>query len=297
MVQLATIVDEGKTVEVKTVLQQKDISEEWCREVFDKFDANKSGEIDIRELQGMTLALGLSMDRESINNSMFELDQNRNGAISFQEFWDWWQTAAIRKAGTGSGYTTGGAQQSPQRGGSRAASRGGAQPRRPKSEQSSRSLGGSSLSFSRPGSRGSNLDHLKEMLLGAKGLSGENYEDKAPGYLASKSPGSGMWLTQQGGRPGSRTGSALSRPSRPVTRNSQRSVAGQDYSPPPLLNRPPRLHGIRALRASLPPRPQTAPVDPMGQMMSGEMGPPASGYIRYPGTPAVPQGVTTGYVL
>ena len=109
-----------------------------------------------------------------------------------------------------------------------------------------------------------------------------------------------MWLTQQGGRPGSRTGSALSRPSRPVTRNSQRSVAGQvtspfapldnreadgpdwgvllqDYSPPPLLNRPPRLHGIRALRASLPPRPQTAPVDPMGQMMSGEMGPPASG--------------------
>jgi len=262
MVQLATIVDDRAPPEPKTVLNESDIDEKTCQEVFDRFDANKSGEIDIRELQELTRALGLSMDRESINNSMFELDTNRNGAISFLEFWNWWQYAARSTTGASGGRppTTGGTS-SPNR---RPKSQ---QTKRPKSEQSNRShnpFGG----FSRPSSRESGLSDLKAALLGGGA-------DKAQGKNM------GAWFSQ----PGKRSGSALSRPSRPVTRNSQRSVAGSDYCPPPTLNRPPRVFGLRGVS-----RPSTAPTDPFATML-----PP--NYIRAPGTPAVPKGVTTGYVL
>merc|ERR1712216_426532 len=81
MVQLGPLHQDGKIVEMKTSINQNDISQQVCREVFDKFDVNKSGEIDVRELQQLTRSMGLSMDRESINNAMFELDRNRNGSI------------------------------------------------------------------------------------------------------------------------------------------------------------------------------------------------------------------------
>lgn len=264
MVQLAAVVDETPDAEMKTVLRGEDISENSCRQVFDRFDANKSGEIDIRELQQLTRALGLSMDRESINNAMFELDKNRNGSISFEEFWSWWAIAATKK--------TGGANAAPRTGGKnrntdkRPVSQ--QSMRRPKSEQSSRF----GPSLSRPGSREGQqqLGFLKSALL-------ENNN-------SSNNSVSGQWLTQNGRRRG--PSSALSRPSRPGTRNSQRSVAGQDFSPPPLLTRPPKLHGLRSMQMSLPPRPKTAPTDPYQPL-----------YVRAPGTPAVPPGVTSGYVL
>lgn len=131
--------------------------------------------------------------------------------------------------------------------------------------------------LSRPNSRESTnqLANIKSMLLD---------KDKA----GRQSTLAGMWLSE-GGRK-NRTNSALSRPSRPVTRNSQRSVAGQDYSPPPMLNKPPKLHGLRHMQMNLPPRPHTAPTDPMAPMHVPQ-------YVRVPGTPAMPAGVSTGYML
>lgn len=268
LVQLAVMVDDKEEVEPRTVLRAQDMNENNCKQVFDRFDANKSGEIDIRELQQLTRALGLSMDRESINNAMFELDQNRNGSISFDEFWSWWQSVATR--GSGGSFAaprTGGAASSPNR---RPASQ--QSMRRPKSEQSMRPK-----CLSRPNSResSSQLANIKSMLL-----------DKS--QAGKQSTLSGMWLSE-GGRK-NRTNSALSRPSRPVTRNSQRSVAGQDYSPPPMLNKPPKLHGLRHMQMNLPPRPHTAPTDPMAPMLGPQ-------YVRVPGTPAMPAGVSTGYML
>merc|ERR1719333_2027801 len=101
------------------------MSREVCEEVFKRFDQNNSGEIDVRELQQLTRALGLSLDRESINNAMFELDRNRNGAISFEEFWTWWQDAAL---------SAGRATAAPRTGGS--PNRAPNDQRRPRSEQS-----------------------------------------------------------------------------------------------------------------------------------------------------------------
>lgn len=264
MVQLAAVVDDVKDVQMKTIMRREDLSEKLCQTIFDKYDANKSGEIDIRELENLTRALGLSMSREALNNSMFELDSNKNGAISFEEFWTWWQVMAV-SSGNASAPKTGG--------GGRGRNPSG----RPSSQQSSRSGRGSQFggSLSRPGSRasGEGMAGLKGAILGE--LDSE-YNKLMSGTTK------GRWLTNAD-RGGSRAASAMSRPSRPCTRNSQRSVAGQDYSPPPLLNRPPRLHGLQARSMS---RPQTAPTDMF-----------VPGYVRVPGTPAVPKGVSTGYVL
>lgn len=269
MVQMMTIVDDKNDVEVKTVLRREDINLKTCKASFDKYDVNGSGEIDIRELQQLTRALGLSLDRESINNAMFELDANRNGSISFDEFWSWWQLVATRRAG--------GTFAAPRTGGNKSStpSRANRNIQRPNSEQSQRSNNLiNNTGLTRPGSRGSELGSIKSMLLG---------EDK-------RGSSTGVWMTQGSNKRGN---SALSRPSRPVTRSSQRSVAGEDYSPPPMLNKPPKLHGLRKMQMNLPPRPHTAPTDPMAMMMATNQSP----YLRVPGMPGVPHGVTTGYVL
>lgn len=267
LVQLATIVEEKKEVRMKTTMRKEDLSEKACKEMFDRFDANKSGEIDLRELENLCRALGLSLSRESLNNSMFELDTNRNGAISFEEFWDWWQVAAIVKGAGAAGPPKTGGGSASRMSRSRPASQAGNA--RPVSQQSSR--------ISRPGSRGSALEGLKGAILGEL----DNEFNKA-----GSGKSNGKWFTDSGVQRSRPVSQMSSRPSRPGTRNSTRSVAGQDYSPPPLLSRPPRLHGLRHIQQNLPPRPSTAPVDPFN---------PA--YVRVPGTPAMPKGVTTGYCL
>lgn len=265
-----SIADEPKEVEVRTVLRKQDLDESVCREIFDRFDANKSGEIDVRELQQLTRALGLSMDREAINNAMFELDRNRNGAISFEEFWSWWQSFA----------TQNGARAAPRTGGGNDGSRPKLQ--RPQSEQGMRSLGGRPSSggsgISRPGSQHSQLLDLKSALI--------NEADKA--RPSSRGSQMGSWFSQGGGLNGG-NGNLIGRPN---TRNFQRSVAGQDFSPPPALSRPPKLHGLRSRSAMSMSRPHTAP-DSQTQSLSGFV----SDHVRVPGAPQFPHGACTGYVL
>lgn len=83
---------------MRTTISKDLLEENACKKVFDRYDINKSGEIDLRELAQLVRSLGLSMDRESINNAMFDLDLNQNGTISWSEFWAWWQRTA-RRAG------------------------------------------------------------------------------------------------------------------------------------------------------------------------------------------------------
>merc|ERR1711912_116142 len=84
---------EEPEVGMKSVLTNQDLDESKAKRMFRKFDANDSGEIDMRELGILIKALGLNMGSEEINNAMVDLDKDRNGAISFDEFWNWFQTA------------------------------------------------------------------------------------------------------------------------------------------------------------------------------------------------------------
>ena len=111
MVSLFQTNQHPKEAEMKTQLTAEDMDEVKCKEVFKRYDANNSGEMDVRELQQLVWSLGLQMDREAINNAMLDLDKNRNGTISFDEFWAWWhglfKNGATQKAGPRSGVRRG----------------------------------------------------------------------------------------------------------------------------------------------------------------------------------------------
>ena len=72
----------------------------------------------MRELQELVRSMGVSLDRESINEgvstkcparhtealysaAMITLDMNQNGAISFEEFWTWFQGAVASRSTMG----------------------------------------------------------------------------------------------------------------------------------------------------------------------------------------------------
>merc|ERR1712054_179252 len=85
---------------MKSVLTKQDLDESKAKQMFRKFDANNSGEIDMRELGILIKTLGLNMGSEEINNAMVDLDKDKNGAMSFEEFWSWFQKAAVVKFGS-----------------------------------------------------------------------------------------------------------------------------------------------------------------------------------------------------
>merc|ERR1711959_553484 len=134
--------------------------------------------------------------------------------------------------------------------------------------------------MNRPGSQNSQLYELKSALI--------SEVDKA----RPSSTGLGSWFSQGGGP----MGGPSRFNSRPNTRNSQRSVAGQDFSPPPPLVRPPKLQGLRSSFNAQ--RPRTAPD---GQTLNHAGSDTGSGFlsdhVRVPGAPGVPMGQCTGYVL
>jgi len=88
-------IQEEEVVEAKSVLRPEDLNFERAKASFKKFDANNSGEIDMRELGLLVKALGLNMGQDGINAAMIDLDKDQNGAISFDEFWSWFENAAV----------------------------------------------------------------------------------------------------------------------------------------------------------------------------------------------------------
>jgi Ca2+-binding EF-hand superfamily protein len=55
--------------------------------VFDVFDMDKSGNVDLHELVGLMQALGISLEEDEKRNMMKECDKDNSGSISFDEFW------------------------------------------------------------------------------------------------------------------------------------------------------------------------------------------------------------------
>jgi len=228
-----------------------------CKSVFDRYDVNKSGEIDLRELQQLVRSLGLSMDREAINNAMFDLDLNRNGTISFEEFWQWWKHASDRTKNAQSG--------SPSRAPSRA---GGSRSQKDDNTPPLASQYSASRKTPNPLAKGSGLKALHDRVTG-------QMHDAAPSRPKSRS---GQWLSS--GRPSS----SLANLGRPLSKNSMRSTLSMDFQHPPILERPPRVHNLRGLR-----RPHTAPVDITADLNKS--------YVPRVGAPSAPKGTHTGFRL
>jgi calmodulin len=69
------------------------------KKIFDAFDTDKSGFIDKTELKGVAAGLGIGMGEIDCDNMIRDLDLNRDGKISPDEFNLWWLCG--RKGSTG----------------------------------------------------------------------------------------------------------------------------------------------------------------------------------------------------
>ena len=57
---------------------------------FKAFDKDNSGFIDINELKDVSKELGRPLDAAELEECMKDLDQNKDGKISYEEFSQWW---------------------------------------------------------------------------------------------------------------------------------------------------------------------------------------------------------------
>ena len=58
------------------------------KEAFDLFDTDGSGSIDQKELGVVMQALGFQPNREEIRKILIDLDQNNDGVLQYNEFFD-----------------------------------------------------------------------------------------------------------------------------------------------------------------------------------------------------------------
>lgn len=238
---------------MRTTMPKELLIKEEVKKVFDRYDVNKSGAIDLREISQMVRSLGLSMDRETINNAILDLDLNRNGTIEFDEFWQWWQHSSDR---------------SHMQSGS---------PTRPMSRTESGSVPPLANQYKAP-----THDPLaKKTASGLKAL-----HQRMQGQMESKRPrtSNGQWVAGVNNRPSS-SHAKSSNLGRPLTRNSMRSTISTHFQHPPILERPPKVHGLHRL-----PRPHTAPVETTADLYT-------KSYIPIVGEPSGPTGTHTGFRL
>jgi len=72
-------------------------SQEALRKVFDSFDKDKNGFIDISEIKALSKELGHEVTDTDVQKIFAEIDTNKDGKISFTEFSIWWHSGKATK--------------------------------------------------------------------------------------------------------------------------------------------------------------------------------------------------------
>jgi len=63
-----------------------------AKKVFEKFDTDGSGDIDVHEFQVLAFELGLPLTDSEAADFIKEIDRDGNGTIDFEEFYTWWSS-------------------------------------------------------------------------------------------------------------------------------------------------------------------------------------------------------------
>jgi Ca2+-binding EF-hand superfamily protein len=65
------------------------------RRIFDKFDTDRSGSIDSKELQRMSLEFGVWLEGNALQMALRAMDHDGNGSISYDEFLKWYKSSSF----------------------------------------------------------------------------------------------------------------------------------------------------------------------------------------------------------
>ena len=79
------------TDSISTIINDETQFNEFSKKLFDSVDTDKSGEIDITELETLMNSIAKemgcdSLSKEDIQQGFDELDTDKSGSISFEEF-------------------------------------------------------------------------------------------------------------------------------------------------------------------------------------------------------------------
>jgi len=72
-------------------------NQDTLRKVFDSFDKDKNGYIDINEIKALSKELGHEISETDVQKIFSEVDTNKDGKISFGEFSIWWYSGKATK--------------------------------------------------------------------------------------------------------------------------------------------------------------------------------------------------------
>jgi len=72
--------------------EQSTTEESRLKEVFAEYDKDKSGNIDLKELEEMIIKLGGKITKEEVTAAMQELDKNKDGTCCYEEFKSFWSS-------------------------------------------------------------------------------------------------------------------------------------------------------------------------------------------------------------
>lgn len=78
---------------VKSLLSNGLVNDETLKAVFDKFDFDESGAINVDELQKLSHCTGISLTDEQAAETLAKLDKDGNGTLGFDEFAEWLKEA------------------------------------------------------------------------------------------------------------------------------------------------------------------------------------------------------------
>eukprot|EP01052_Picozoa_sp_SAG31_P005932 SAG31_NODE_268_length_18767_cov_4.644900_8_plen_599_part_00 len=73
------------------------------RALFDRFDKDKSGEIESKEIHAVAETVGVALTEDEMSTALWEMDYDGSGMVDFEEFAEWWRStstvaARIRRA-------------------------------------------------------------------------------------------------------------------------------------------------------------------------------------------------------
>lgn len=60
------------------------------QDVFDAIDSNENGYLEENELEEVATILGFNMSQQEVDKAFKEMDENKNGRVSMEEFTGWW---------------------------------------------------------------------------------------------------------------------------------------------------------------------------------------------------------------
>lgn len=75
------------------------VDEARLREVFNHFDRDKSGRVDLQELRNVSADLGVTMTSQEVETAMQELSPNKGSSCTFEDFRDWWMSHNSKNTG------------------------------------------------------------------------------------------------------------------------------------------------------------------------------------------------------